>query len=809
MAAAPDSAPSPAGLTVTVERQQRIFELLDEALERSPRERQEFLDQACGDDGALRQEVEALLDTEVDGGLLAEPAFNVHADDDSIGRRIGRYQLVRLLDRGGMGSVYLAEREDFEQRVALKLIRRGLEADDLLVRRFENERQILARLEHPHIARLLDGGTTDDRLPYFVMEYVEGEPIDRYCRKRGLSVDERLELFRRVCSAVQFAHQNLVIHRDLKPGNILITADGQPRLLDFGIAKLLGQGLATQAVETELGQGPMTPRYASPEQIRLEPVTTASDVYSLGVLLYELLTGLDPYGVAGRRSDEIARAVCEHEPARPSTAVRRRSAEPEDAETQRLRRRLAGDLDSIVLKAMRKEPEERYVTTNQLSEDIRRHLEGLPVGAQTGTFTYRAGKFVRRHRAGMAVAAAFLVLIVGFSIVSTVFWQGAERARRTAETALELLEGFMEAADPDKTGRRDLTVIEALQRGQEKALQKLKLKDAAQRISVAGRLGQIFRKAGAYEQSKKMMEESLRAARAHHGEIHPEVAKRLNNLGVLLNDQEEHREAESLFVQALEMRQALRQKPSALFRPKSNLAVSLLRQGKLNDAEKAYLEVLDGRLELYRDNPFDKDVATSRHNLAAVYYAQARFDEAEELLDKALTTRRERLVSPNTKIAATLNLLGNVLTAQGDEVRTKECFAEALSIRRELHSDQHVKVAETRKNLAILLARRDPEAARRYIDHALEVFDRVRPEGWDTAEAKSVKGMILVALKRYEEAEPHLTEGYERMVELRGPITYRSQLALERILELSETLDKPERLERYRARKPATPTPSP
>ena len=412
---------------MSLERKKRALQLLDEALERTAEERQAFLDESCGDDPTLRRDVESLLDTDADGGILREPAFSVHAEDESIGRLIDSYKLVRLLDRGGMGTVYLAEREDFEKRVALKLIRRGLDLDEVLVRRFHNERQILARLEHPNIARLLDGGTAD-RLPYFVMEYVEGEPIDRFCEARKLSVDECLELFRKVCSAVHFAHQNLVIHRDLKPGNILITADGTPKLLDFGIAKLLDDGLAAQAVATETGLALMTPRYASPEQIRLEPITTASDVYALGVVLYELLTGLDPYDVDTARRDEIARAICEQEPDKPSTAVRKRGAEGATDPGQ-LRRRLSGDLDSIVLKALRKEPHERYNSAEQLSEDIRRHLTGQPVAARVGSLGYHAGKFVRRNRLSLAVAAVIFLLVS----VSAVLWRQAVRERELGE----------------------------------------------------------------------------------------------------------------------------------------------------------------------------------------------------------------------------------------------------------------------------------------------------------------------------------------------------------------------------------------
>ncbi len=781
---------------MSLERKQRLFELLDQALERPAGERQGFLDEACADDPALRLELEALLDTEVDGGLLAEPAFSVHAEDSGVGRHIGPYQLVRLLDRGGMGSVYLAQREDFEQRVALKLIRRGLDADEVLVRRFENERQILARLEHPHIARLLDGGTTEDRLPYFVMEYVEGESIDRYCQTRELSIQGRLELFRRVCSAVQFAHQNLVIHRDLKPGNIFITADGHPRLLDFGIAKLLDDSLQASAVETVLGQGPMTPRYASPEQIRLEPVTTASDVYSLGVLLYELLTGLDPYGIESGRGDEVARAVCEREPDKPSTAVRRRSAEPE-AETRKLRRRLAGDLDSIVLKAMRKEPHLRYASAEQLSEDLRRHLEGLPVGAQTGTFTYRAGKFARRHRLAMVITAAFLLLALGFGIVSTVLWKRAERQHQRAETVLLFLQDLFKAADPDLGSADNMTPQELLMRGREVLDNGLDGESELQ-IVVAGTLGEIFRKLGDFAESKEMMVRSLSVARRHFAGTHPEVAKRSNNLAVLLYEDEDYSGAELLFREVLKLRHALDQDFTLRVRAKSNLATTLLRRGKLELAEELCAEVLAARLERYRDNPHDKDVATSRHNLGAIYYAQGRFKEAERLLRAALETRVLRLGRKQTRVATVLDLLGSVLAAQGRKEEAEQRFDEALKTREQLLGEQHFKVAETRKNLASLLARTDPQTALGHAILALEVFDDVRPAGWDAAEGRSVLGMILADLDDHETAERHLTESYRRMVELRGPRTYRSRLALERILELSEILDKPERRESFR-----------
>jgi eukaryotic-like serine/threonine-protein kinase len=372
------------------------------------------------------------------------------------GSRVGPYRLIREVGRGGMGAVHLGVRSDdaFQKRVAVKVLKRGMDTD-AIVARFRNERQILASLEHPYIASLLDGGTTDAGLPYFVMEYVEGQPVDGYCETHALDTTARLELFRKICAAVQYAHQNLIIHRDLKPANVLVTADGTPKLLDFGIAKLVNPDPGAHTVAATVAGHPlMTPEYASPEQVRGETVTTATDVYSLGVLLYELLTGRRPYDLPSRSPDDIQRVICHSLPARPSTAVTATatvrmarpgtgsngsdgqavaSTRPRLPDADRLRRRLAGDLDTIVLKALAKEPSRRYASVDQFSEDIRRHLTGLPVTARKDTIRYRTAKFIRRNRA--AVAAASLVVIALVAGLIGTAWQAqiASRERSRAE----------------------------------------------------------------------------------------------------------------------------------------------------------------------------------------------------------------------------------------------------------------------------------------------------------------------------------------------------------------------------------------
>ena len=431
------------------ERWQRVKGLLEEAIALDAAERRPYLVRACGDDPALQRELESLLASheQAGTGFLNTPAADLSAAvapplATRAGRRIGVYQIGEKIGHGGMGEVYRAVRADgqYTKEVAIKLVRGGFDTGSVL-ERFRNERQILASLDHPNIARLLDGGTADDGVPYLVMELIEGTPIDQYCDAHQLSITQRLQIFRQVCWAVQYAHQRLVIHRDLKPSNVLVTENGTPKLLDFGIAKLLDPAGGAQTTLTLA----MTPEYASPEQIRGEPITTATDVYSLGVVLYQLLTGRSPYPGETRSPHELARAVCETEPGRPSTVVRKpppartgqqvEERTPEQISSSRggsparLQRRLAGDLDNIVLMALRKEPQRRYASVEQLSEDIRRHLEGRPVTATKGSWNYRASKFVRRHRVGIAAAALVVFTLLG-GMAATIRQAHIARAER-------------------------------------------------------------------------------------------------------------------------------------------------------------------------------------------------------------------------------------------------------------------------------------------------------------------------------------------------------------------------------------------
>ncbi|HWS87886.1 MAG TPA: serine/threonine-protein kinase [Pyrinomonadaceae bacterium] len=446
---------------MTPESWKQIKRIFDEAVELAPSELGVFLDAACGSDPSLRREVERMLAADP-ADDLEESAFSLFDRGEAAafrGRRVGRYRILEEVGRGGMGAVFAAVRDDgeFEQRVALKVIKSGL-STSTIVRRFRHERQILASLEHPNIARLLDGGMSDDGLPFYVMEFIEGEPIDEYCRARHLGVRERLELFRQVCAAVSYAHRRLIVHRDLKPSNILVTGEGRVKLLDFGIAKVLSQSDGdAQSTATQLGL--MTPDYASPEQFRGETVTTSTDVYSLGVVLYELLTGVPPYDLRGLRLDQMLRLVCETEPPRPSQAIADGGLRNADLQTRPMTagagddsrpvlrikpqsaignpQSLKGDLDNIVLKALRKEPERRYESVEQFAEDIRRHLNELPVSARPDTFAYRASKFVRRNRVGVVAASLIFVALIAGILGTAYQARVAQRERGRAEKRFE------------------------------------------------------------------------------------------------------------------------------------------------------------------------------------------------------------------------------------------------------------------------------------------------------------------------------------------------------------------------------------
>lgn len=761
---------------MTSELWQRVPEILEQALELDRGARPAFLEQACGDDPELLREVESLLEAGDEAGeFIEQPVLSlrprgIDAEDTrprqtdarehreagsgvgQAGDRVGPYKILRELGRGGMGKVLLAMRADdeFERIVAIKILQRDKDSDDI-VGRFRHERQILASLDHPNIAELFDGGSTRDGLPYFVMEYVEGIRIDRYCDQHRLGIQPRLELFLKVCAAVHSAHQSLVVHRDLKPGNILVTADGEPKLLDFGIAKLLVPDISATDTTAErltvTGIEPMTPDYASPEQIKGEAITTASDVYSLGVLLYQLLTGHRPYGLAKRTMPRLFKAITEDDPRKPSDAVLIQEQATGDTtvvltaesvslhrgtEPRTLKRSLAGDLDAVVLKALRKEPRERYGSVEQLAGDLRRHLQGRPVAARQGTRVYQASKFLQRHRMKLAAAVAVLMMIV-LGVRSMVLASQAKRERQVAQSLSTLFQSLQSldpraADDPDFAASLHAEVSRNIDDLELAAI----LSDQAHLLEVQG----------GYATAEVLYREALDMAVRVVGEIHAKVAVFMNNLAVAMAAQGKYAEAEALYRDTLEVRIAVHGRESEqTARTLNNLGTLLQNKGDLDAAEPYLRESLDIRRKLY--DPEAPQVATAINNFA--FFLQAR----------------------------------------GDYAAAEIGFRQALGIFRARYGLEHRTAGIVTRNLAALLtAAGDHENAEKMARRALEILSKSYLKHWRVADAESVLGGVLVALERYDEAEPMLRDSYTVISATKGPNARETREALARLERL-------------------------
>jgi eukaryotic-like serine/threonine-protein kinase len=787
---------------LTPERWHQIRQTLVETIDRTLVDRLGWPTQARSDDPELKAEVESFLAHEDrPEGFIAEPApAPGHKAPERHGDRLGPYRLVRPLGEGGMGVVYLAERvEEFEQRVALKVIRRGRTTSQTL-HRFHAERQILARLEHPNIARLLDGGTSEEGVPYFAMELIEGERIDTYCDRNRLDTRRRLELFLSVCSALAAAHQSLIVHRDLKPGNILVDAAGIPKLLDFGIAKRLPGASAGELSATAPLQIVLTLNYASPEQLLDEPVGTASDLYSLGVVLYQVLTGRLPYHPGNTNSVQQIRAVCEEEPLPPSVAVLRKETvralgEPQlltpetvaatrDGDPRTLSRRLAGDVDSIVLKALRKDPRQRYASAEQLAADIRRHLDGLPVSARQGTLVYRAGKFVKRHRLGLAAAAALLVLAGGFTIAQMRQLRATERARDRAERVSAFLTNLFQGAAPNQPKGEEPTLRQLLDRGREKLEEGLQ-QEPETRATLLRTLGEVYNGLGDYAKARGLLEEVLALQRRLHSGDHPDLAAALNNLATVYISTGDTRRAESLLQQCIAMRRRLGDKED-LITPMNNLASLLLVRGDFAAGERIYREGLALRRSAL--GPRHPDVATSLRGLAVALYTAGNLDAAEPLLREALAIRSEAFGPKSPSVAATLASLGRVAQARGRLEEAERLYQETLEIRRAKLGEEHLYTALTKKDLAsVLLDEREVATAGVLITQALSTLYSVRvsPEDdWNVAEAEGILGRYLAARGRLAEAEVCLRESYHGLEQSRGPRAIYTRTAARRLADL-------------------------
>ncbi len=742
------------------ERRIRADRLFDAALDMKPEERRIFLDDNCDGDGELRALIERLIvaaeieETQLmPGGGIRGPLWDglmadletgeaepVKDETTPIGTVIGRYRLVREIGRGGMAVVYLAARADgqFEQQVALKRIQRGIDTAEV-IQRFDQERQILALTHHPNIAQLLDGGVGPGGRPYFVMEYVEGRPIDRYCDEERLSVPERLELFLQVARAVDYAHRNLVVHRDLKPSNILVNAEGHAKLLDFGIAKLLNAEAAPGATPVTRTHGLlMTPVYASPEQVRGEPVTTASDIYQLGLLLYQLLTGRWPYHLSEHQPIAVVRAICEDDPTRPSTVLATASALPSEDEpataeaigearrtsAARLKRQLAGDLDKIALTALRKEPERRYGAVAQLIDDVESYLAGKPISARSDSFTYRAGKLVRRHKAAFTTAAAAAALLMALAVFYTIqLARERDRARLAAAEAgqiSEFLSGLFEVSAPTRSKGEAITARQLLDRGAVRIEDELAGQPRL-RAAMMTRMGNVYRELALYQEARPLLEQAVALRREQPGPQQLELAESLHGLARLREEEGEHAAAQARYEEALTIRElALGPEDAEVAQALAGLGRVLELQGAFEQARRVHQRAL-GIFEaaLGPDHP---EVGHSLLGLGMVAKRTREFEEAEALLSRALEIFERWYEDDHPEIADTRVSLAGVLRFTGDATGARAQYEQALPLVERAYGPDHPAVALALDQLGRLLnAMYDREPAIAHHQRALAI----------------------------------------------------------------------------------------
>jgi len=688
------------------------------------------------------------------------------SDESPVPERIGSYRIAREIGRGGMAVVYLAERvdADFRQRVAVKVIQAGM-ASDAILRRFGQERAILASLNHPAIAKLFDGGTTDDGRPFIAMELVEGEPIDRYCDTHRLSLAGRLQLFLVVAQAVQYAHRNLIVHRDLKPSNILVTHDGQVKLLDFGIAKLLDPAEQPDGGALTLHWAlPMTPECASPEQIRGERITTASDVYQLGLLLYELLTGQYPYRTETTDPRRLARAICEQEPTRPSTAVRRVPATADAPPPQvlgqerLLRRRLKGDLDSIILMALRKEPDKRYASVDQLALDIERHLQGLPVHARRSTLRYRASKFFARHARSLSAVAVAGILFVGLTAWYLHNLAGerdrarleADKARQTAQVLLNVFN----AVDPELGSGEAIDARQLLDRGADDIRSQLAGQPDVQATAL-GWIGQIYTKLGFHDRAEELLRSALETRLRLYGQNHAEVAESYEQMAQLRQSQYRFKEAEALYRRALEVRERrFGSEHPLVAHSLERIAYAMLWVPDYSEARRLLTRAL--AIQERALGAGDPALVDTLRTLSLLHDELGDPATARLFAARAVSITERAFGLEHPRLAGPLYVLGRAYQHLGDYRQAASIYERHLRITERTFGRTNLRVADTLEDLAFVTRMNgDTDKA---IEHAREAVElRAKLHGtrdYNYASALVTLANVYVETGQYTEARP-------------------------------------------------------
>ena len=822
---------------------QNVKEIFLTALEKDAVSRPKFLDEICAADSALREEIESLLASheEVED-FIEEPAFQVGKvfahDSKRTEKHFGNYKIINEIGAGGMGAVFLAARADgeFSQQVAVKIIRQTI-AESEIVNRFKRERQILASLNHPNIARLLDGGVSADGLPFLAMEFVEGEAITKFAERENLNLEARLQLFLKVCSAVIYAHRSLIVHRDLKPSNILVTHDGEPKLLDFGLAKLLGENLTNDAAQTQTAFRAMTPAYASPEQLKNEPITTASDIYSLSVVLYELLTGERPFHFEGKSLDEIIKTVTAFEPPPPSANPKSKFRNP----------KLRGDLDNIVLTALRKEPARRYQSVEAFADDIERYLNGLPVSARPNTFSYRASKFIKRHKVGVAAASLIFLSLIGGIVVSV--WQAriARREKAKAEVINSFLQNMLNYSDPDLSlsdvKEREITVKDLLSDAS-KRLENGELSDQPEiKAELQTIIGNSYLSQGKYDLAEKFLRQAVEAKTQLYGENNLETITTLTSLADLLMGKSDFANAEPLYRRIIPILRKEQQngnvKADVLVFTLNDFAVLRRAEGNSKEAETLLRETLSLRPSLSDKNT--PTIIQAQSTLALTLADQGKVDDAEAIARDIVFEGRQNGKSETPTFGYSLTVLGNYLTEKKNFTEAAAVLSEAEEIYRKRLSPQHLWLGDNLRIQAYSLYQQDKFAeAESKITETLKIYvessksqyinyptaltiqglifnktnraneaekslreavkiraENLPEEHFLTAFSVSALGECLTTQGRYEEAEPLLSESYKNLKNSQGAENPRTLLAKSRLATLYEKTNRQDLANQY------------
>jgi serine/threonine-protein kinase len=785
---------------LTPARWARVSEILDAALDQ-PALASAIIAERCGDDAGLREHVWRLLSADRRAGsFLSEPAVafvpsvadSIEGLDAPTPKTVGPWRIVREIGRGGMGVVYLAERtgDQFRQLAALKLVRTGA-GGEYILGRFHRERRILARLNHPNIARLLDGGRAEDGRPFLAMEYVEGQQLTAYCRDRSLALEQRLRLFLSIAEAVKHAHAQLVVHRDLKPSNILVTGTGDPRLLDFGIAKLLEED--TDAALTRAGQPLMTPEYAAPEQLRGDAVSTATDVYALGLILYELLVG--KHAFPNRTPSAGGEAAAVHDRVRPSAA----------AGDKATRRRLIGDLDTIIMMALRDEPARRYPSVEALARDVERHLAGLPVSARPDTFAYRSRKFVRRHRWGVAVSAAALLVLVIFAASMGEQARRTARQRDRAERVSKFLVELFTVSSPLSKGG-DVTAREILDRGAQRIETELAMEPETQgdlmdtmgrvywaigllgkaellfthavdvRRGVLGRdnvatgrsmnaLGNVLVREGRLDAGVRVLSDALDGQRRTLGPDHDETLGTMNDLAYWLGVLGRFSDSETLHREVLDVRRRRHgSEHGQTVWSLNDLGIVVSRQGRYREAEALMIEALAIWRRIKRPGNQDTfNEALFKENLAGVYQRQRRYVEAEEHFVSAASDLERIMGAENPHTLTAMKDLAAFYTVVGRYDESEKLLLKTLDIGRRVFGERHVEMLQSAYWLSIVYRDqgRLAEAERVQVETLAMQRHDLGAEYPDTLLSIANLARILAKQGRLSAAEPLLQQALD------------------------------------------------